>query len=740
VKVVGNLTKLTQGMLIALLALVAALLFFAAPGAAEQVEVSPQQFDGFYYTPDESVTVTASGLIASVAYDIEISLPNGTLVMEQWNVTGDSNGDHRWAFDIPSDWEGRYDVILYQNVSGTYEDGDSIYVRLFWLSTELDHLVYLPGDTVSVFYYTQRLDDHKPLSSGVGRWKAQIQRDNGSNPVIVEDIGNSFTATSGKFSFTLPAGTLSRTYVLTVTFNDTTDKHSVSVTETLRVGELDLEVTLDRSTYEPGDSVVATVTADARLGGTTEPLEGVTISTVIYEYDPGNGTWGEDDTYSVSDQRTGFDGRAAFVVVIHADADDGDLYRVTVSATSGGTTHEASNTYQVYESATLLIDLEIKETSYKPGQTLEATVTLTTSNATLKSGAMYEWTVTSTSTGRTLHFAYSSAPTVSYGIPADFSGSIRVSVRVFTPDDQVYSRSDTVNVFSRALLINPSTAYFQPGDVVGVDVEVVSDQITEAVFVWTIVPFSGGDPVANGRVTGNKAGHFEFTVPDPSDSGYYIQVSASGSGIVVSDTASVSREKFVALEITVPQRSFQPGETIDIQWALTSVGGATLPPTTTLTVYLTGGFGSIGGSTRSFDVAGTSGTIPYTIPETAPENADLQLTVTGSGTTGAGTAVYMRPAGGATPVNAAADSAMIAILLAFFGILLAVYGLWRGSKGAGGGGSPPARESRRSYGDLKSDSEFGSKPKSGGAEDESKPIFGGGSGDEDKPQGGSPPL
>lgn len=727
-----RLTKLSEGMLIALLALVAALMFMAGPGAAEQVEVSPPQHDGFYYTPDESVTVSVSGLVSATTYDIEIALPNGTIVKTLWNFSGDSSGDYTWAFDLPSDWEGTYYVRLYQNVTHIYEALDYVYVRLFSLHAEMDHVVYLPGDTVNVFYYTQRLDDQTPLSSGSGRWKATIHRDNGTGPDIIEDIGNSFSATSGSFMLTLPTGTISQTYSLSVTYNDTTNKHSVSTSLTLRVGELDLSVSLDRGTYEPGDSVVATVQAYARLGGSVEPLENVAISTTIYQYDPAEGTWGEDLTYTVAAQHTGFDGRAAFVIVIHEDAQDGELYRVTVSASSGGTSHEASNTFTVYESASLLIDLEIKETSYKPGQTLEAMVTLTTMNDSLKSGALYEWTVTSTSTGRTLAFQYGTSTTASYVIPQDFSGSIQVRVRVFTPDDQVYTRSDTVSVFSRALLINPASQYFQPGDVIGVDVEVVSDQITDAVFVWSVTPQSGGDPIAHGRVTGQKTGHFEFTAPDPSDSGYRIMVSASGNGVVVSDSTYVYRGKYVVLEVTVPQQSYKPGDTVEIEWNLRSVGGATIPPTTTLNVYLTGGYGTIGGGQRSFDVAGSSGTIRFTIPDTAPENADLQLTVTGSGVTSTGTALYMRPGGGSAPINAASDTALLATILAFIGILLAAFGLWRMSKGPGGApaSSQPARETPRSYGDLKSESS--GPAASGSSAPETKPVVGAGSDDEKK--------
>ncbi len=722
-------------MLIALLALVGALVFLSLPAAAETASISPPQHDGYYYTPDETVTVTVGGLLSQVAYDVEVQLPNGTIVLANRNFTGDNNGEAMWTFDIPAEWEGTYYVRLYQNLTHSYEAQRSFIVRMFWLNTELDHVVYLPGDTVSVFYYTQRLDDQKPLSNGVGRWRATIMRDNGTGPVIYEDIGNSFSATSGKFSFNLPTGSLSQAFTLTVTFNDTTDKHSVSTTEVVRVGSLDLSVSLNRGTYEPGDSVVATVSARAGQSFYTEPLEGVVIKTTIYRYDAGNGTWGEDMTYNVADQTTQFDGSAAFVVVIHTDAKDGELYRVTVSATSGGTSHEASNQFTVYESATLLINLEIQETSYRPGQTLQATVTLTTSNATLKSGAMYEWTVSSTSTSRVLLFEYKTQGSVSFPIPADYSGNLRVTVRIFTPDDQVYTRTDTVSVFSRALLINPATTYFQPGDTVGVDVEVVSDQITDTIFVWSVVPSSGGDPIANGRVTsGDKTGHFEFMVPDPSDTGYTVSVSASGNGIVVSDSTSISRGKYVALEVKVPQRSFKPGETVDIEWTLHSVGGATIPPTTTLSVYLTGGWGTIGAGSRSFDVAGSSGTIHFKIPDSAPESADLQLTVTGSGVSSAGSSLYMRPGGGANPINAASDGALFAMLIAVLGVALGIFALMKMSKGPGAAAassssSAAVRESPRSYGDLKSETR---------ASSDSKPIVGGGSDEMKESEGDKP--
>jgi hypothetical protein len=734
VKALIDRNLLVKGSLTALLIAGATLLLFSGPAAAEDFTLTPAKYDPQVgsnlgdYIPGETFTATLTGMDppATRGYDLQIQLStNTTPLMPEWNKTADAAGNFTWTFTIPADWEGTYYILAYNNNTTSMQASDIFVVRLFKLFAQFEHTVYLPGDTVQILYFTQKLEDQRTLDGGNGRWRMTIYRENGSSSPIVEPIGNSFSGGKGTVSFTLPTGTLENNYALTFTFNDTTDKHSVSMTIYLDVGEMTVDLSLNRNTYEAGDSIVVTVYTYASHYY-SEELQGVAVATKVSKFDKTQGTWGDDSSYTVPGQTTAFDGRASFVIIVHDNSVVGDRYRVTVTGTRSGTNQDAVEEFTIVESSTFYINLELDQTTYKPGDTMKASVVITTTNASLRQGTMYQWTFTSQVTGEKLSVDYTDQANKTFVIPTDFIGSISVNVVIYTPDDKSYSYSRSAQVFVYALLINPNVAYYAEGQTIGVDATVVSDRISAATFIWTVVDSTGDTIVADGRVQGTKTGHFEFTIPSPSDSSYTIMVTASGDGVVVSDSYEIEEGKYVALTVDIPDQSFKPGDTVPITWRLQSVGGATIPATTTLTVYLSGGFGTLAGGTRSFEVAGSSGTIQYTIPTSAPSDADLQLSVYGSSTGSSGTSLFMRPGGGATPASAANGNAMIGIFLGVFGVILGLVALMTLRKMGGGG----AASSPSSYSSMKPESSTG-----GGSS--GSPPMGGASSDKSD---GKPPM
>lgn len=674
-------TRMWKSLSIALLMFGLAIGALAGSAAAETLSISSPTKDPFYYVPGENVTVTYSGLSSSNAYDIEIESPNGTIVMSLYNQTS-TTGSMTWSFIVPADFDGTYWVYGYVNGSGFPLNTRTFTVALFRLVAIVDHSVYLPGDSVTVYYYTQRYEDQDPLASGHGQWRLQVRRDNGTGPDIIDTLGGSISDPQGKIAISLPQSTRSDAYTLEVTYNDTSDAHSDIEYLTVRVGTFTLDIGLDRGTYASGDSVVVTVTTTTTYSFYSEPTSGVAITTKVETYDRPNALWVVNSSYSVPAQTTGLQGTVSFVITLLQGIADDTEFRVTVSANKGGATPEASDLFTVRAATAISIDLTLDKTTYRPGDQITATLSFVTSNASLVSGSMYRWTFTDDNTGAVLLRDYSAGDSTgakkTYTIPAGFSGDIAVQVTVYAPDDRTYSRTEYASVFSWALLINPSKSYYSPGDSIKVDVTLVSNAISGATFIWTVTPNSGGDAVRNGTFTpGGNSGNFTFTIPDPADDGYTITVTASGTGQVVRDYAYISREKYVALQIDIPDKSFKPGDTVTVHYEFVAVGGATLPTTATISVFLSGGFGTMPGSSRTYEVGAIEGDLTYTIPASAPADADLMLTASSSGYGATGTSVFMRPSGGAAPASAAASTATWGLVIAVLALFVAAIALMR---------------------------------------------------------------
>jgi len=676
--------RLCQSLSIALLMFGLGLAALALPSAAESIDLTPSK-DPDAYIPGESVTITVGGMSTSVGYDIFVRHSNGTDLMEMYNVSSTAAGTYVWPIAIPADWDGWYSIYAYRNGSVFPARTDSFYVHLFDLNAEANHRVYLAGDQVTVFYFTQKVEDQRPLDSGSGRWRLQIQRDNGSG-FVTDNLGEAVSATQGSFSFTLPSTTRSNSYTLYLTYNDTTNMHSETQSVPILVGTFNLAVSVDRfpAVYQSGDSIVVSVTATTSYIY-SEPTSGVAVATKVEKYDAGNATWSQDTSYSVPSQTTSQQGTVSFILTLHQGIPDDTVLRVFVSASRGGSTQEASAQFTIRAATGLSIDLKLDKTQYKPGETINARLVFITTNSTLLSGAMYHWRVTNSNTGAVLVEDYvtgtSTGSEKNIQIPSDFIGQIYVFVTVYTPDDRTYNRGEYANVFSWAMLLNPVKTSYNPGETMEIGATLVTDRdcgAGGATFIFIVTPDAGGDPIANGTLTpGGKTARITFMIPAEPDDEYNINVAASCGGLVAQDSTSVSREKYLALSIDVPDKSYKPGDTVTIHYKFVAVGGATMPATTTITVTLYGGAGSLPGGysvgTRQYEVSAVEGDLTFVVPSTTAADGDL-LVIAYAGSAGSSSAtLFTRPSGGASPISAAANTAnwglIVAVLALFVGVL-----------------------------------------------------------------------
>jgi hypothetical protein len=675
--------------------------------AATLAVTSPTK-DSFYYVPGESMTATFGGLSTTTAYDMRVTYTNGTAILELLNQTS-ASGTLTWTFNIPANFDGSYYMRGYLNGSTGAMNTRTFYVRLFSIEASLDHPVYLPGDHITVYYYTQRLDDQRAMDAGHGRWMMPVVRDNGTG-TTTENLGNSISAPQGSFVVELPATTHAAYYDLTIIYNDTTDAHSESYDITVEVGTYNLAVSLDRSpaNYAPGDSVVVTVRATTSWSN-SEPTSGVSITSKVQTYDAGNTTWNTESAYTIPGQTTTIEGSASFIVTLQTGIADATQMRVLVTGTRSGTPQEASAAFTVRSNTGLTIDLSLDQTIYTPGQTITATLSFITSNASLVNGAMYQWTIQNGDTGATLLFDYAAGTSTgavkTFQIPTGYSGSIDVYITVYTPDDRSYSRSESASVFSSALLVVTSKALYQPGDTITVNATLVTDRTCsegEPRFVWLLTPSSTGEPIKNGSATpGSKSYSFSFQIPTPADDSYTVSTSAACGGVVEKDSKSLSREKYLALQITVPDKSYKPGDVVRVHWKIVPVGGATPPPVSTITLYLGGYPYFVAGSGRSYEVLGLEGDVDYTIPSSTSPTADVTITAIGGSGAQTSTTVAVRPSAGASPSSSAANAATWGLVIAVLALFLGVLALMRKPRTGAGHTDSSSRSS--SYSEMKSE-------------------------------------
>lgn len=691
--------RLCQSLSIALLMFGLGLAALALPTAAESIDLTPSK-DPNAYIPGEALTITVGGMSTTLGYDLSVRHSNGTHMMDQFNVSSTPAGTLAWPIVIPSDWDGFYFVYAYRNGSALPRQTDSFFVQLFDLNAEANHRVFLPGETVTVFYFTQKVDNQKPLDAGSGRWRLQIQRDNGTG-FVTENLGEGVSAPQGNFTFTLPTTTRSSSYSLLLTYNDTTNMHSQTATVPIYVGSFNLAVSVDRSpaVYQSGDSIVVSVTASTSYVF-SEPTAGVEVAAKVQKYDAGNATWSDDTSYTIPTQTTSQQGSVSFILTLHQGLPDDTVLRLFVSAARGGSTQEASAQFTIRAATGLSIDLKLDKTQYKPGETINARLVFVTTNSSLIAGAMYHWRVANSATGAVLMEDYvagtSTGSEKNIPIASDFIGQISVSVTVYTPDDRTYGRSETASVFSYALLINPVKIAYAPGETMNVDATLVTDRdcgAGGATFLFIVTPGSGGDPIANGTLSpGGKSARITFVIPAEPDDQYDVSIAASCAGLVARDSTSLSRERYLALAISLPDKSFKPGETVTIHYRFAAVGGATMPPTTTISVYLYGGAGSLPGgavlSSRSYEVSAIEGDLSFVIPASTAANGDMLLIASSGGAGSSSTTLFTRSSGGASPVSAAANTANLGVIVAVLALFVGVIALMRRPRQPMGAGEP----------------------------------------------------
>lgn len=214
--------------------------------------------------------------------------------------------------------------------------------------------------------------------------------------------------------------------------------------------------------------------------------------------------------------------------------------------------------------------------------------------------------------------------TFSFQAPVNFGGELYIYL-------EAYNASETTSTYVYAyvtaptILLNPSEAYYLPGDTVTVGVTTEGSVFT-ATTLYVTVTEPSGNRLLSGPLSGSQ---FQFVIPmtaTPSYVTFSVAAQSPTLGIVAAATQSIDEGSGLQLLVGVDTKSnyadgsYQPGQTIQITYHLIAIGQTTTLPRN-MFVYVYPGstdyYGSSYGALQ-METTSTSGTVSYTIPGDTP--------------------------------------------------------------------------------------------------------------------------
>jgi hypothetical protein len=315
--------------------------------------------------------------------------------------------------------------------------------------------------------------------------------------------------------------------------------------------------------------------------------------------------------------------------------------------TNGYYTYWSNNTFYLEPNEVSVgVTVSLNQLAYFPGQPITATWTLTSTNST-KTGTISAdaWYLKSDVTGEFLGQGTISSTattgTLPVTLPTGFTGEFTLEVLAANATNAFFGEVSGV-IQSPTLALNPNSITFTPGTSVTVTAVAWGDEaLTSPVITYQIYAYfeqgytgdGGGGLLTSGTVANGSS--FTINVPSTGAPTYYDIYAYLGSataGTVASDylelTQSWGYNVWVGIgtQSRYSDGSFQPGQTITINYQINAYGNAPLPVLYSFDVYLySSQIGSIVTTTS------TSGSFQFTIPSGQPSGIIfLEVELTGT--------------------------------------------------------------------------------------------------------------
>jgi hypothetical protein len=247
-------------------------------------------------------------------------------------------------------------------------------------------------------------------------------------------------------------------------------------------------------------------------------------------------------------------------------------------------------------------------------------------------GALLGWgTINSTGTQGQFRFA----------IPSNYGGEITAYVSAYNVSDWTEGWTTySAHVTAPSILLNPSEAYYLPGDTVSVQVTTEGSVFSSTTLYESVVE-SNGYQLSSGVLSGTQ---IQIPIPMIGAPSYVtVSVAAQSPTLGIVSTNSIDLEEGsgyvlyagISSASNYADGSYQPGQTVTLSYSLTAVGTASLPKTFDIYVYpgsvalFGSGYGSVAQQATS-----PSGSVSYTLPSNVPAGAQTFTVVVTSGICG----------------------------------------------------------------------------------------------------------
>lgn len=508
----------------------------------------------------------------------------------------------------------------------------------------------LPGHSVTITYAVWSTVNSDPYNHGVGfavtgeYWTTSSTYAN--LPGTPHSLG---TAQNGTYTFSLPTNASSLGYAWLEFWANTTGSSVWSVQTFVYVytGALSAPFTALSScandcftdTFQSGAPIVATVTEWIQSGYESYyriPAQGIDLN-ILYES-------GSNIVTPVGTPPTKLtanaNGQAQWIFTAdatHFSTTGPNTLSVTPSdpsvPTNKGTT--TNTTFYVERSTAALpaIQLVYNSAQYYGGDSMFANWTLTgNSSVTQGWNATYWWAYAYSSTGGiqwTLAQggASGTSGTIQLTAPLGLTGTVYIELLASNATMQI-ANDFSAPVSPPQVLLSSDHPYYQPGDTVTVTVTTLGSILSSAT-LQSLVVDSTGARLISGPMTGTT---LTVQIPAkgaPSYVGFSVFAIATTGATITNGTLYVDLATGYDLAVGVSTKSnyqdgsYQPGQTIQISYAITARGNTPMPKAWTIWVWPSTAWENTGYGAIEMQTTSSSGTVSFTIPSSTPNGIQV---------------------------------------------------------------------------------------------------------------------
>lgn len=568
---------------------------------------------------------TTSGVNESYLYGVDYLIPLDLVYGGWWNITADGTTAGFSAYDF--------------------------YVNTYYPTLGFTASQYLPGQTVTGVFEVLGYPNDAPYSHATVTVAGEYTTNTSLVLPLFSPAKTFGVSSTGNFSFTIPANASTRSFgdvwiwanATAPAINQTEETASDFAIGNLSTPQLTLSACAwgcgSTSAFVSGQTAFLNI-QEWVVGYGTTAAPGMDVAIAFRSGSSSVSVPGAPTTLTTNATGGGEIAFNASSAVFSTTATNEINVTVSDPSDAGLGTFVAHIFFTVTTVGTVapVLALSLNGQQYYGGDT----VTVTWEMGGLSATATQGWSVgrwyayEENSADQTIAWGFlnSSAVTGSFSFvaPLSFGGTIYIYL-------QAYNASETTSTYTYAyvtaptILLNPSEAYYLPGDTVTVGVTTMGS-VFAATTLFATVTEPSGNRLLSGTLSGSS---FQFTIPTTATPTYVtfsVAAQSSTDGIVAAATQSIDEGSGLQLEVGVNTKSnyadgsFQPGQTIQISYALIAVGQTTtLPRNMFVYVYpgSTNYYGSEYGAIQ-METTSTSGTISYTIPSSTP-SGDQTFTV-----------------------------------------------------------------------------------------------------------------